>query len=166
NAQRLLQRSERMHIPVIAAINGACLGGGLELAMSCHIRLASDKAVLGQPEINLGLIPGFGGTQRLARLTNKAKAIELILTGEPIKGSEAETIGLVNHSYPLEELMTKSIQLAEKIAAEKSIKPINAALEAITEGIQKDLDEGLKIEAKLFGKLFSTGDMEEGILAF
>jgi enoyl-CoA hydratase len=166
NAQDLFNKIEQLDIPVIAAINGACLGGGLELAMSCHLRLASDDAVMGQPELNLGLIPGFGGTQRLPRLTNTAKALELILTGEFIKGQEAERIGLVNKSFPREELMSKARQLAEKIANEKSARSVAFAIKAVTKGIKGDLYDGLAMEAKLFGELFGTEDMKEGVLAF
>ena len=165
-AQCLFDRIEQLKKPVIAAINGACLGGGLELAMSCHLRLAAHEALLGLPELKLGLIPGYGGTQRLARITNKAKALELILTSKPIKGEEAERIGLVNQSIPLEELIPTAKQLAESIAAEKSAVSIAAALEAVSQGLETSLEEGLKLEAKLFGELFGTEDMREGVLAF
>lgn len=165
-AQTLFNQIEQLKKPVIAAINGACLGGGLELAMSCHIRLAAHDALLGLPELKLGLIPGYGGTQRLARITNKAKALELILTSKFIKGEEAAQFGLVNQSVPLEELIPAAKQLAEAIAAEKSAVSIAAALEAVTQGLETSLEEGLKLEAKLFGELFGTEDMKEGVLAF
>ncbi|NWQ43429.1 enoyl-CoA hydratase/isomerase family protein [Bacillus sp. EB106-08-02-XG196] len=165
-AQALFSEIEKMEIPIIAAINGACLGGGLELAMACHMRIAADDALLGQPEVNLGLIPGFGGTQRLPRLTNKAKAIELILTGDFIKGPEAERIGLVNRSCPSEFLMDEAIKLANKIANERSAKSVAAALYAVTKGTKVELEEGLDLEAGLFGKLFNTDDMKEGVTAF
>ncbi|MEH7013981.1 enoyl-CoA hydratase [Neobacillus niacini] len=166
NAQSLFNKIEQFDKPVIAAINGACLGGGMELAMSCHIRLAANEAVMGQPELNLGLIPGFGGTQRLPRLTNTAKALELILTGDFINGPEAERIGLVNKSYPRTELMNEAIKLAEKIANEKSARSVVAAINAVTKGIKQDLNIGLEMEAKLFGEMFETEDMKEGVLAF
>ncbi|MEK5442982.1 enoyl-CoA hydratase-related protein [Fredinandcohnia sp. FSL W7-1320] len=165
-AQALFNKIEQLEKPVIAVINGACLGGGMELAMSCHMRLAAEDAVMGQPELNLGLIPGFGGTQRLPRLTNTAKALELILTSEFIKGKEAENIGLVNRSYPYKELMKEAIKLANKIANEKSAISIAATLKAVNTGIKKDLYEGLELEARLFGEMFGTKDMEEGVLAF
>lgn len=166
NAQAVLNKIEQLKKPVIAAINGACLGGGLELAMSCHMRIAADEAKLGQPELNLGLIPGFGGTQRLARLTNKAKALELILTGQFIGGKEAESIGLVNKSVPLAELMNEAKQLAEAIALNKSQPSVTATIEAVNKGLETTLDEGLEIEADLWAKLFTTEDMKEGVSAF
>jgi enoyl-CoA hydratase len=165
NAQKVLNKIEQFKKPVIAAINGACLGGGLELAMSCHMRIAAYEAKLGQPELNLGLIPGFGGTQRLSRLTNAAKALELILTGQFIGGEEAERIGLVNKSVPLAELMTETKQLAEAIAL-KSQPSIAASVEAVTKGLQMTLEEGLELEANLWAELFTKEDMKEGVNAF
>ncbi|MBT2739049.1 enoyl-CoA hydratase [Bacillus sp. ISL-7] len=166
NAQAVLNKIEQLKKPVIAAINGACLGGGLELAMSCHMRIAADEAKLGQPELNLGLIPGFGGTQRLARLTNKSKALEIILTGQFISGKEAEYIGLVNKSVPLSELMNEAKQLAEAIALNKSQPSVAATIEAVNKGLETTLDEGLEIEADLWAQLFTTEDMKEGVNAF
>ncbi|WP_214878394.1 enoyl-CoA hydratase [Exiguobacterium sp. ERU653] len=166
NAQTVLNKIEQLHKPVIAAINGACLGGGLELAMSCHMRIAADEAKLGQPELNLGLIPGFGGTQRLARLTNKSKALEMILTSKIIGGKEAESIGLVNKSVPLAELMDEAKQLAETIALKKSRSSIAATMEAVNKGLETTLEEGLAIEANLWAGLFTTEDMKEGVNAF
>lgn len=165
-AQRLFDRIEQLKKPVIAAINGACLGGGLELAMSCHLRIAADEAKLGLPELKLGLIPAFGGTQRLARITNQAKALELILTSKFITGEEAERMGLVNQSVPLEEVIPTAEQLAHSITGEKSAVSVAAALEAVTKGLETTLDEGLKLEAEFFGELFKTEDMQEGVLAF
>ncbi|MCC9624981.1 enoyl-CoA hydratase [Thalassospira sp. MA62] len=165
-AQAVLNKIEQLHKPVIAAINGACLGGGLELAMSCHMRIAADEAKLGQPELNLGLIPGFGGTQRLARLTNKSKALEMILTSKIIGGKEAELIGLVNKSVPLVELMDEAKQLAETIALNKSQPSIAATIEAVNKGFETTLEEGLAIEASLWAGLFTTEDMKEGVSAF
>jgi enoyl-CoA hydratase len=166
NAQAVFNKIEQLTKPVIAAINGACLGGGLELAMCCHMRIAAEDAKLGQPELNLGLIPGFGGTQRLARLTNKAKSLELILTGQFIDGKEAERIGLVNKSVPLEELMNEAKKLAEAIVLNKSQPSIAAAIDAVNKGIETTLEEGLAIEADLWAKLFTTEDMKEGVNAF
>ncbi|NEU30978.1 enoyl-CoA hydratase [bacterium LRH843] len=166
DAQAVLNTIENLTKPVIAAINGACLGGGLELAMSCHLRIAANEAKLGQPELNLGLVPGFGGTQRLPRLTTKAKALELILTGKFIDGKEAERIGLVNKSVPISELLDEARKLAEAIIANKSQTSISAAIEAVNNGLATTLDEGLKIEAELWSQLFTTEDMVEGVNAF
>jgi enoyl-CoA hydratase/carnithine racemase len=152
-------------IPVIAAINGFCLGGGNELAMACHIRIASEKARFGQPEINLGIMPGLGGTQRLPRLVGLPKAIELTLTGEHISASEAKSIGLVNLVVPAEQLMTQVIQMAKKIAS-KSRCSVSNILRSLREGTRLDLYNALKLEAKLFGQLISTEDKKEGIAAF
>lgn len=166
NAQQLLNKIENLPIPVIAAINGACLGGGLELAMSCHLRIAAEDAKLGQPELNLGLIPGFGGTQRLPRLTNKAKALELILTGQYISGKEAERIGLVNKAVPFSELMDEAKKWAEAIAHNKSRLSVAATIEAVNKGMETTLEKGLDIEANLWSTLFVTEDMKEGVNAF
>ncbi|WP_240374411.1 enoyl-CoA hydratase [Bacillus piscicola] len=165
-AQEVFQKIEEMPIPVIAAINGACLGGGMELAMSCHMRIASRDAVLGQPELNLGLIPGFGGTQRLPRLTNKAKALEMILLSKNIKGDEAEELGLVNKAADKEEVLQMAKEWAEIIASQKSRVSVSAALKAVTEGLNTSLSEGLQKEAVLFGEMFESEDMKEGVTAF
>jgi enoyl-CoA hydratase len=165
-AQLLFNKIESLHKPVIAAINGACLGGGLELAMSCHLRVAANEAVMGLPELKLGLIPGFGGTQRLTRLTNKSKALELILTSRLIKGPEAQTIGLVNYAVPLEEVLPFAQNLAETLAQEKSSICMAAALKAVHVGIEGTLEAGLQLEAELFGSMFTTEDVKEGLLAF
>lgn len=162
--QRLMDRIEAFPKPVIAAINGAALGGGLELAMACHIRIAADMAKLGLPEINLGLIPGFGGTQRLPRLIGRGKATELILTGEMIPAEEALRLGLVNRVVPLERLMAEALALAERIAA-KSAVTTALALEAL-QGVEAPLTEGLDREARLFGRAFATEDSREGVQAF
>ena len=166
DAQAVMNTIEASTKPVIAAINGACLGGGLELAMSCHLRLAADEAKLGQPELNLGLIPGFGGTQRLARITNKAKALELILTGQFIGGQEAEKIGLVNKSVTLAELMDETKKLAESIALNKSAESVKATIIAVNEGMATSLEKGLEIEAEQWAQLFETENMVEGVNAF
>lgn len=165
-AQMVFNKIEQLTKPVIAAINGACLGGGLELAMSCHFRIATNEAKFGQPELNLGLIPGFGGTQRLPRIVNKSKALELILTSQLVDGVEAEKIGLVNKSVPLSELMAHAKQFAEMIALNKSQPSIAATIEAVTKGLETTLEKGLEIEANLWAELFVTEDMKEGVNAF
>lgn len=164
--QKLFDRIENFSKPVIAAVNGAALGGGLELAMACHMRYVAEDAKLGLPELNLGLIPGFGGTQRLARLTNKAKAVELILTSEFIDGREAERIGLANRALPLDSLMDEVKKVAEKIALEKSAVSIRASLKAVTHGLLAGQESGMDTEAVLFGELFTSEDMKEGVNAF
>ncbi|MDZ7262173.1 MAG: enoyl-CoA hydratase-related protein, partial [candidate division KSB1 bacterium] len=163
--QAIINQIENSRKPFIAAINGMCLGGGNELAMACHLRIASDRAQLGQPEINLGIIPGFGGTQRLARLTNKAKALELILTGDRITAQEAYRIGLVNKVVPAMDLMKQALGLAKKIAAKGAVA-IAKGIEAIDKGLEMSLADGLKYEAKLFGEICETEDMREGVSAF
>jgi len=163
--QSLFNKIEQMHKVVIAAINGFCLGGGMELAMACHIRIAGDRARLGQPEINLGIIPGFGGTQRLPRLVGQAMAIELILTGDMINAEEAKRIGLVNKVVPETEVLKQATGLAKKIAA-KGGKALAAALRAIEEGMHEPLSIGLGREAQLFGEICATEDKKEGITAF
>jgi len=162
---RTFLKIERATKPIIAAINGFCLGGGLELAMSCHMRICSDRARLGQPEINLGIIPGWGGTQRLARLTNKGKAIELILTGDMITAQEAYRMGLVNKVVPAGAVLKEAQGLARKIVS-KSKFPTAAALRAISEGLQVTIEEGLKIEAEQFVILKEKEDPREGLSAF
>jgi enoyl-CoA hydratase/carnithine racemase len=163
--QMILNKIEGLDKPVIAAINGWCLGGGLELAMACHIRIASERARFGQPEINLGIIPGFGGTQRLMRIAGKAKAIELILTGDMINAAEAKAINLVNKVVPEAELMKQSIGLAKKIASKGRVA-VQKAMEAILKGDGQPLSEALKLESKNFGILCETSDMKEGVKAF
>jgi enoyl-CoA hydratase len=162
---RTFLKIERATKPVIAAINGFCLGGGLELAMSCHMRICSDRARLGQPEINLGIIPGWGGTQRLARLTNKGKAIELILTGDMITSQDAYRVGLVNKVVPAGAVLKEAQGLARKITS-KSKFPIAAALQAIDGGLQVSIEEGLEIEAEQFVILKEKEDPIEGLSAF
>ncbi|HEC34877.1 MAG TPA: enoyl-CoA hydratase [Chloroflexi bacterium] len=156
---------EKATKPIIAAINGFCLGGGLELAMSCHMRICSDRARLGQPEINLGIIPGWGGTQRLARIVGKGKAIELILTGDMITAQEAYRLGLVNKVVPAGAVLKEARGLARKIVS-KSKFPIAAALRAITQGLAVPIEEGLTVEAEQFVGLADTEDIREGISAF
>ncbi|WP_050183213.1 enoyl-CoA hydratase-related protein [Domibacillus robiginosus] len=163
--QSLFTKIEKSEKPIIAAINGACLGGGLELAMSCHIRLTAHKAKIGLPETNLGLIPGYGGTQRLARLTNTAKALELILTGQLIDGREAERIGLVNHSVEESQLLAKAAETAELIA-QKSRLSVKAAMQSVLTGAALPLQEGQILEAEQFAGLFASKDVQEGVTAF
>jgi len=151
--------------PVIAAVNGFALGGGCELAMACTLRIAADTARFGQPEINLGLIPGFAGTQRLARLVGKAKAMELILTGNPIPASEALAIGLVNRVVPAANLMSEARALAAELAAKPAIA-LRYAMEAINSGLEMPFVEACRLEASLFGMLTATDDMKEGTRAF
>jgi enoyl-CoA hydratase/carnithine racemase len=156
---------EKSPKPVIAAINGFCLGGGLELAMACHMRVCSDRARLGQPEVNLGIIPGWGGTQRLSRLVGKGKAIEMILTGDMITAQEAYRVGLVNKVVPAGAVLKEAHGLARKIVS-KSKFPVAAALRAISEGLQVTIEEGLRIEADQFVGLADTEDIREGVSAF
>jgi enoyl-CoA hydratase len=163
--QFVFNKIEQSPKPFIAMINGACLGAGLEIAMASHIRIAADQAKIGLPELNLGLIPGFGGTQRLARLTSKEKAIELILTSDVIDGREACRIGLVSKSVSLEELETTVREMAEKISA-KSLVSIHAAMSAINRGTNHGQEQGYLLEAELFGNLFTTEDAKEGLQAF
>lgn len=151
--------------PVIAAINAMALGGGLELALACHIRIASERARIGQPESNLGIIPGWGGTQRLPRLIGAAKAIEMILTGDPIDAQEAFRLGLVNKVAPADEVLSEAMSLAGKIAA-KSRLTNEASLRAVYGGLKTTLAEGLLLEVDQFSALLGSRDASEGISAF
>ncbi|WP_316819580.1 enoyl-CoA hydratase/isomerase family protein [Pedobacter gandavensis] len=150
--------------PVIAAINGFALGGGLELAMACHIRIASESAKLGLPEVTLGLIPGYGGTQRLTQLVGKGKAIEMITTADMITAAEAEKIGLVNHVVPADELLSKSEEILSKIKLRAPLA-IASAIRATNAAIRYD-ENGFETEIKEFGKCFDTNDFKEGTSAF
>jgi enoyl-CoA hydratase len=165
NATSLFNSLDSFPKPVIAMINGFCLGGGNELAMACDLRIASDKSRFGQPEINLGIIPGGGGTQRLTNLIGESKAMELILTGDMIDAAKALELGLVNHVYSAEELEAKTLELAGKIA-EKSPIALQLAKEAVKLASKSNLDEGLRREVDLFAVCFSTADKEEGVRAF
>ncbi|HEX9982247.1 MAG TPA: enoyl-CoA hydratase-related protein [Thermoanaerobaculia bacterium] len=165
NGQQVFLRIERFPKPVIAAINGFALGGGCELALACHIRIASEKAQLGLPEVTLGIIPGYGGTQRMARLLGKGKAVELIATGDRIGAAEAERIGLVNKVVPADQLMTAAEEMARTIAKRGPLA-VRAAIEAVMIGSEMPLEAGLSFEATLFGLLASTEDMKEGMGAF
>lgn len=151
--------------PVIAMINGYCLGGGCELALACDIRIASETASFGQPEINLGIIPGGGGTQRLTRLVGEGKAMELILSGEIIDAKTAYEIGLVNHVFPADQLQAKTMEIANRIAV-KSPMALSLAKEAVKLASRSNLDDGLRREVDLFALCFSTEDKDEGVSAF
>ena len=151
--------------PVIAAVNGFALGGGCEVCLACHIRIASENARFAQPEVKLGLIPGWGGTQRLPRLVGKGKAIEIITAGEMISANEALKIGLVNHVVPLKELLDKSHQLAKSIL-KNGPEAIRISLECIHKGMDLSLEGGLNLEVQSFSKLFGTGETAEGLEAF
>ncbi len=163
--QRIFTKIEKLNKPVIAAINGVCLGGGMELALACHIRIASDHARLGQPEINLGIIPGFGGTQRLARLVGTGKAIEWILTGDNIPPADAKALGLVNHVVPEAEVLRQAQGLAKKIAMKPAVG-IAQSLKAVYQGIDQPIEKGLEIELDGFGACCKSPDMKEGVKAF
>ena len=163
--QAVFNLIENMNKPVIAAVNGFALGGGCELALSCHIRLASENAKFGQPEVNLGLIPGYGGTQRLTRLVNSGRAMELILTGDIIDAGEAYRIGLVNKVYPLVELMNKANEMADKIAS-KGQYAVKQAVKAVNICAEVSEREGLNYEASLFSLCCGTDDFKEGTSAF
>ena len=163
--QQTFDLIEQLGKPVIAAVNGFALGGGCELAMACTLRLAADNARFGQPEINLGLIPGFAGTQRLARLVGKTKAMEMILTGAPITAHEALAIGLVNRVVPAAELMSQARALAAELAAKPPLA-LRFAMEAINGGLEMPFAEGSRLEAALFGIVTTTEDMREGTTAF
>jgi enoyl-CoA hydratase len=163
--QALLNRIERLDKPVIAAINGACLGGGLELAMACHMRVAAAGILFGLPEIKLGIIPGFGGTQRLPRIIGPSKAAELILTGDTITSDEALALGLVNRVVPARDVLAQANSLAGLITA-KSRTATQAALRAIRTGLDGPFAGGLANEAELFGQLCESPDKKEGTTAF
>ena len=156
---------ESLPIPTIAAVNGFALGGGNELAMSCDIRICSENAVFGQPEVGLGITPGFGGTQRLERLVGTGKAKEMIYSASNIKAAEAYRVGLVNAVYPLEELMPAAKKLANKIASNAPIAVRNCK-RAITQGYMSDMPHAAEVEEKWFGECFETEDQREGMAAF
>lgn len=162
---RIFLKLENLSKPVICAVNGFALGGGCELAMCCDIRLASEKAKFGQPEVGLGITPGFGGTQRLPRIVGIGKAMELILTGRVIGAAEAKEIGLVNRIYPPEELMARAMELAGEIAAQAQVA-VRQSKRCIRRGIQTDIATGTAYEAEAFGLCFATEDQTEGMGAF
>ena len=161
----VFRKLETFPIPVIAAVNGFALGGGCEISMSCDIRICSENAVFGQPEVGLGITPGFGGTQRLARLVGPGMAKQLIYTAKNIKADEALRIGLVNAVYPLDELMAAAEKLAETIAKNAPIA-VRACKKAINDGLEVKMDDAIVIEEKLFGSCFKTADQIEGMSAF
>lgn len=161
----LMRSIENFPRPVIAAINGFALGGGCELALACDIRLASEKAKLGQPEINLGITPGYGGTQRLTRLVGRGKAKQMTLTGDMVTAQEAHQIGLVEEVYPAEELLPKAIEMAKKIASKAPISA-KAVKECVNRGLDMNLSAGCDFEKNMFGLMFGTADAHEGLNAF
>ena len=161
---QLFNLIENLSKPVIAAVNGFALGGGLELAMACHIRVASSNARMGLPEVSLGVIPGYGGTQRLAQLAGKGKAFEMISTASMIKADEALRIGLINHLVEQSELLNKCIEIADQISKNSSVA-IASAIKAINSGF-KDGEDGYQTEVDEFAKSFTTNDFKEGTTAF
>ncbi|WP_445612829.1 enoyl-CoA hydratase [Geobacillus sp. YF-1] len=165
DGQLVMERIERFPKPVIAAIHGAALGGGLELAMSCHIRLVAENAKLGLPELQLGLIPGFAGTQRLVRFVGFGKAAEMMWTSEPITGIEAVEWGLANKAVPEERLLDEAKALAKKIA-EKSPISVRAVIELLNAAKEKPFAEAVRDEAEWFGRVFVSEDAKEGVQAF
>jgi enoyl-CoA hydratase len=162
---RMMRRVEKMPKPVIAMINGFAFGGGLELAMCCHLRLAADTAKVGQPEINLGLIPGFGGTQRLLRLCGRAATLELCLTGAPITAERALQLGIVNRVVPSADLAAETMALAGQLANAAPLA-LRGMLDCVNIGGDCGIEEGLEYESAQFGLVFSTDDMREGTAAF
>ena len=163
--QRVLDRIERLGKPVVAAVNGFALGGGCELAMACHVRIASENAKLGTPEVKLGLMCGYAGTQRLPRLVGKGRALEMLLTGEMVDAPEALRIGLVNRVVPRERLLAEAEALARRMIA-NSPSSLRFTLEAVNDGLEMGLDEAQHHEATLFGLVCTTEDMKEGTRAF
>lgn len=163
--QSLFSLIESLGLPVIAAVNGFALGGGCELALACTVRFASEEAKFGQPEVSLGIMPGYGGTQRLSRLIGKGRAMELILSGEMIDAAEAYRIGLVNKVCPKDKLLAEAEHFARQVMSRGPLA-IKSALEAINRGMEMPLSEGLNLEANLFGRLCETEDMKEGLKAF
>ncbi len=163
--QDVFRRFETSPKPVIAAVNGFALGGGCELALACHIRIAADKAKFGLPEVKLGTCPGFGGTQRLARLVGKGRAIELITTAEMIDAAEAYRLGIANKVVALESLMATAVDMMNRILANGPLA-VALTIEAVDRGLEMSLEEGLILEANHFGLLAATEDMTEGMSAF
>lgn len=165
HGQRLMSKVERLGKPVVAMIGGWALGGGLELAMCCHLRVASEKAKLGLPEITLGVLPGFGGTQRLLRLAGRGAALELTLTGAPIDAARAHALGLVTRVVAADQLEAETMKLAEQLAA-SAPQAVRAILDAVLVGGESAIDVGLEFETQAFGVCFATEDMREGTTAF
>ena len=164
-AHAILNLIENSRKPYIAAVNGLCLGGGTELALACHLRITGDQAQMGLPEIMLGIMPGFGGTQRSARLLGTARALEIMLTGKFIDMKEAEQIGLVNRVVPNAEVLDEAMKLAKSISFKGQVA-VRAIVEAVMEGVKLPLDDGLALESRLFGRLAESEDKKEGIKAF
>ena len=165
HGQKILDLIEHLGKPVIAAVNGYALGGGCELALACTIRIASENARLGQPEVKLGIIPGYAGTQRLPRLVGRGRALEMVLSGEPVSAAEAYRIGLVNQVVPAQDLIGAAEKLAQKILANAPLA-VKFALEAVNHGLEMTQAEGQFLEANLFGLCCTTADMKEGTRAF
>ena len=163
--QRLCNRIENFSVPVIAAINGIAAGGGLELALACHLRIASTGATFSLPETKLGLIPGYGGTQRLTRELGVGPAVEMMLTGKSLTSEEALEFGLVNRVVPPSALLSETVSLADEISKLSPLS-IRACLSAVTQGLELPLEEGLELETGLFASLFETEDAQEGLSAF
>ena len=163
--QRMMRFVETMPKPVIAMVNGFALGGGLELAMCCHLRIAADTAKVGQPEVNLGLIPGLGGRQRLLRLAGRAATLELCLTGAPVDAARALHLGIVNRVVPAAELEAQTMALAEQLAASAPLA-LRGVLDCVNHGGECGIEEGMAYEAAQFGLMFATEDMREGTSAF
>lgn len=163
--QGVLHRIENLGKPVIAAVNGYALGGGCELAMACTVRIASDNAKLGQPEVKLGIMAGYGGTQRLPRLVGKGIAMQMLLTGEPVSAAEAHRIGLVNQVVPLADLIPAAEKIAQAMIANAPLA-LKYSMEAVNRGLEMTQEEGLFLEATLFGICCATDDMKEGTKAF
>lgn len=163
--QRLMDTIEGLPKPVIAAVNGYALGGGCELALACHLRFASDTAMIGLPEVTLGIIPGYGGTQRLPRIVGKGRALELILTAKPIDAAEAHRIGLVNKVFAADELLAATEKALRKIMAHGPVA-VGFAIDAVNHGSDMSMADGLNYEATFFGLLTSTDDVKEGMGAF
>jgi enoyl-CoA hydratase/carnithine racemase len=161
----LFRRIEMLKRPIIAAINGNCFGGGLELAMACHMRLASQDAKLGLPEITLGTISSFGGTQRLPRIIGLSKSLELMLTGKPISGEEAYRIGLVNEVCAPERLLDRTLSLAHEIE-DRNMMAVEVIVQAATEGLEQEVEKGMELESELSSTLTGTYNMKEGVSAF
>ena len=163
--QRMLEGFARMGKPVLAAVNGFALGGGCELAMACHLRIASENARFGQPEVGLGITPGYGGTQRLPRIVGKGNALYLLLTGEHVNAQDALRMGLVSKVVPQDQLMAEAMKLMQTIVAKGPVA-LALTMEAVDRGLETTLEEGLRIEADAFGLVASTSDMKEGLTAF
>lgn len=162
--EKVMDKIQHFSKPILAAINGFALGGGLELAMACHIRVASENAKMGLPEVSLGIIPGYGGTQRLAQLVGKGKALEMIMTADMIDASDAQQWGLINHIVSQENIIAKCIEILEKIYS-RSSSAISFAIQSVNAGILNP-EEGSNVEIELFGKSFESAQAKEGISAF